>query len=330
MWLVLAYSLPTKSKTARVTLWRRIGRLGAISPTTGIYVLPLREECLESFQWLRQEVRQAKGESALMRVEQFDGLPDKDLIDMFNRARMTEYRELGTVATQLEKRVRAKPDQDRYALRDELEKLRKQLAEVRRIDYFDSSEGANMVTQLDQIAQLFAPSSKPRSERALKVSDYVGKQWVTRPRPHVDRLACAWLIRRFIDPNAAIRYSHEPEANEITFDMEGAQFGHQGNQCTFETLLAAFALYEPGLRVLAEIVHEIDLQDGEYSQPETAGIDAILAGWQQAGLSDADLERQGIELFEGVYRALSRRVNALAKAPQERKRRNRSKRNKAS
>jgi hypothetical protein len=137
--------------------------------------------------------------------------------------------------------------------------------------------------------------------------EYKHKCWVTRPRPHVDRLACAWLIRRFIDPKAVIRYASQPEPDEVSFDMRDAVFGHTGNLCTFETMRAAFNLKEPALRVVAEIVHEIDIRDGRYVRPEIGGIDVILKGWLLQGLPDNELESRGMDLFEALYTAFSRR-----------------------
>ncbi|HEX3131882.1 MAG TPA: chromate resistance protein ChrB domain-containing protein, partial [Thermoanaerobaculia bacterium] len=132
---------------------------------------------------------------------------------------------------------------------------------------------------------------------------YRGRTWVTRPRPHVDRLSSAWLIRRFIDPEAAIRYG-EPREGEVSFDMPGAEFGHSGSLCTFETLLAAFHLEEPALQSLAAIIHAIDLHDLADPPPELAGVKAVLDGWRAAGWSDEELESHGIALFEGLYRSL--------------------------
>jgi hypothetical protein len=128
--------------------------------------------------------------------------------------------------------------------------------------------------------------------------------WVTRPRPHVDRLACAWLIRRYIDPQAVIRYTIAPGPGEVAFDMPGAQFGHQGAYCTFETMLRAFNLDDAGLRALAALVHELDLRDGLTVPPEAAGVDAILQGWLRVDMGDAEREAHGIALFDGLYAAL--------------------------
>ena len=128
---------------------------------------------------------------------------------------------------------------------------------------------------------------------------------MTRPRPFVDRLASAWLIRRFIDPEARIRYDRRPGRHDVTFDMPDAVFGHSGSRCTFETLLRAFRLSEPGFFPIAEIVHEVDLRDGRYLRPEAAGLEAVLRGWLAAGLTDAELEEHGLVLFDGLFAGLS-------------------------
>jgi hypothetical protein len=120
----------------------------------------------------------------------------------------------------------------------------------------------------------------------------------------VDRLACAWLIRRFLNPQAMIRYAPNPLPDEIAFDMPDARFGHHGNLCTFETMLRAFGFDDPALHAVAEVVHEIDLRDGVYTRLETTGIDAVLRGWLRLDLPDADREARGCALFDGLYAAL--------------------------
>jgi hypothetical protein len=309
-WVVFSYSLPTKSVSSpRVTLWRRLRRLGAISPAGGVQVLPARDECIEAFQWLAQEIRQAQGDALLMRVEQFEGLTDQQLIDLFHAARKEEYTELEAQAAELEKalgrRVKSTAQSD---WRDALDKLRRRYAEINRVDYFDCPTGKQLAARLTRIEQLLSPQPTVAAHvNSVAIDDYRGKSWVTRPHPHVDRLACAWLIRRFVDPAAVIRYSSRPRSDEIAFDMEEGQFGHQGNLCTFETICRAFDLDDAGLRALAEIVHEIDLRDGRYIRPEIAGIEAVLDGWLLTGCSDTELESQGRTLFEGLYTALARK-----------------------
>jgi hypothetical protein len=318
-WVVFSYSLPTKAVSSpRVTLWRRLRRLGAISPAGGVQVLPARDECIEAFQWLAQEIRQAKGEAVVMRVEQFEGLTDQQLIDLFQAARAEEYGELEVQIAELEKTVGRRAKSAPLATqRDALERLKRRQSEITRVDYFYSPAGKQIVARLADIEKALLPQKilTPKIE-LVAINTYRGRQWVTRPRPHVDRLACAWLIRRFIDPEAVIRYAARPKPDEVAFDFDtaDAQFGHVGNLCTFETMRLAFSLDDPALHALAEIVHEIDLHDGRYVRPEIAGIEAILDGWQQTEWSDAEREVHGLAFFEGLYQTLkSNATAALAK-----------------
>jgi hypothetical protein len=314
-WIVFSYSLPTKSSSsARVALWRRLQRVGAVTPKAGVYVLPTRDECVEAFQWLAQEVQQANGEAVVMRVDRFEGLSDQQLIALFYASCREKYLELEIEAAEVEKILFAqRTPQKRTELLDRLQRIQKRYAEVARVDFFDSPEGIRVAGKLRAVEQeLRTKISGAPKVTTVTLTEYKNRRWVTRPRPHVDRLACAWLIRRFIDPKAVIRYASQPESGEVSFDMREAVFGHTGNLCTFETMLAAFNLKEPALQVLAEIVHEIDIRDGRYVRPETGGIEVILKGWLLQGLPDTELESRGIALFETVYTTFCRRPH-LAK-----------------
>lgn len=233
-WLVLSYSLPSTSRSSpRVALWRRLRRLGAL-PLAGAYVLPARASCLESFQWLAQEIRHTEGDTVLMRVEQFEGLTDAQVIDRFHETARKEYADLETQANGIEQMLAAASESDdRTAHQDALERLRRRYADIARVDYFDCPDGTRLAARLTRIGQLLAEPAAAAQVPAAAPAAYQGRRWVTRPRPHVDRLACAWLIRRFIDPTAPIRYAATPELDEIAFDMPDVAFGHHGSQCSF-------------------------------------------------------------------------------------------------
>ncbi len=186
-----------------------------------------------------------------------------------------------------------------------LGKLRNRFDEIAATDYFDSPAGTQVGARLDRIKELLAPKEETRHAFEPAAEEYRGKRWVTRPRPDADRLACIWLIRRLIDPDAVIRYATEQSEGEIGFDMNDAQFGHQGELCSFEVMLKAFKLDDdPALKGMGEIVHEIDLRDGKYARAEAAGVDRVIDGWMRAGLADRELEGNGVALFEGLYQAL--------------------------
>ena len=294
-WIALSFSLPSGSSSSkRVAVWRRLQKIGAVSPTGSLYLLPAGEESREAFDWLAQEISEAGGQALVLPIDGLDGEAEQRLVQAFRAARDEDYRKIAAEAGEAERAGKA-------GLEDRLEKLRRRFAEVVRIDFFQAAERADAEAML---ARLGSSETVPSEIPAAHLERYRGRRWVTRPRPHVDRLACAWLIRRFVDPEAEIRYAETVGEGEISFDMKGAHFGHRGSRCTFETMLAAFGLEgDPALAVLAGIVHEIDLRDAS-TRPEVPGVDAVLRGWSAAGWPDAELERHGIALFEGLYRSL--------------------------
>lgn len=305
-WLVFSYSLPSKSRSSpRVALWRRLRRIGAISVKTGVYILPATDECIEAFQWLAQEVQQAKGDTLVFYVEQFEGLSDGEISEMFRQARQQDYLEIDTQAAELEQQIGIQPQIEVPQIKEAIAKLRKRYREILNLDFFNCPDAQVVAARLTKIEQALK-AENPTNLVNTTIAEYRHKPWVTRPRPFVDRLACIWLIRKFINPNAVIRYSLQPAADEIAFDMKEAEFGHQGNLCSFETMMLRFGLVEPGVKAIAQIVHELDLKDGEYISPEAIGVETILKGWLLASFSDPELESLGIKLFEGLYLALAK------------------------
>jgi hypothetical protein len=304
-WLVFSYSLPTKGgSSSRVTLWRRLQNLGALD-VTGVYVLPQNPETTEAFTWLSQEVETAGGEAVFMQVEKFNNLKDKDVIERFNAERAKDYQTLiedinlyQKTSGQLEINERSKA----------LNKLRRQFDDITRVDFFNSRLKGQVAKMLAKLEQSLTVPTPVVQIKIVKREDFQNKLWVTRPNPYVDRLASAWLIRRFIDSKAIIRYRDKAKAGEVSFDMTNATFGHTGSSCTFETMIVAFRLNETVLQKMADIIHELDLHEGYYTQPETSGIEAVLKGWLAQALPDKELETRGIQLFEGLYQALKEKL----------------------
>jgi hypothetical protein len=132
-----------------------------------------------------------------------------------------------------------------------------------------------------------------------------GSAWVTRQDVHVDRIASAWLIRRFIDPNASFRFvpakGYRPRSGEVRFDMFEGEFTHEGDRCTFETLLLRAGLTDPALTAIAEIVHDIDLKDGKFGRAEAGGVAALIDGLARKPIRDAERIERGSALFDDLY-----------------------------
>lgn len=306
-WIAFSYSLPSKEGSSpRVAVWRRLRHWGSLAIAGSVQILPDREECLEAFQWLAQEIRANNGEATIMRVTELEELTDQQLIAMFRAARVEDYRRIEAFATDLTKNLTDGKEKDISQVRDKLNKLRRHYADILRIDYFECPEGRQVASFLNGLGRSLSPAvSESPSVTHADIAPYQGRRWVTRPHPYVDRMACAWLIRRFINPQAAIRYSHQSNQDEVAFDMNQGEFGHRGNLCTFETMIVAFELDDPALQPIAEMVHEIDLHDDRYIWPEITGIERLINGWSLANLSDTELEENGISLFEGLYLSFS-------------------------
>ena len=308
-WLVLLVALPPHPSSLRVRVWRKLRALGAVALKKSVYILPFTPENVEQFQWLTQEVQKARGEATLMKVDQIENMARVEIVRRFQEARAQDYREIAAryrkLAQSLEGRASARSRERRD---DELARLAREVERVREIDFFEAPGGAEVKRLQETIAMRFhppAPATAPGAEVSLDALR--GRRWVTRPRPHVDRIGSAWLIKRFVDPEAEFLFARPEEfpADAIPFDALGAEFGHQGEDCTFETIVKRCGLRDRRLTPLAEIVHEVDLRDSKYRRDEARGIDLAIRGLLAALKDDHEALAHGLTLFDGLYAALS-------------------------
>jgi hypothetical protein len=302
-WLLLLFSLPATHKTARVSIWRKLQKSGAIQIKTSTYLLPDTPAQYELFQWLAKQITDYGGDSTLIRAQQIEGLSDARIVGLFNAARDSDYSALGEPARKLAAPRAARRDK---AFVDELEKLRKTFRAIREIDFFDAPKAHVAESQLDRLES--ATRSKTPAAARLQVAKFHDKTWVTRPRPEIDRVACAWLIRGFIDPKATVKFAVNADAiaGAIPFDYAHGEFSHHGEDCTFETLLARFGIADKALRRIGEMVHDADLEDEKFQRPECVGLDRMLKGWAKRGITDDEILSRGGNCFDGLYAFLRR------------------------
>lgn len=309
-WLLLLYGLPTRKTAERVSLWRKLRKFGAVQIKTSAYVLPDAPVHYERFQWLAKQVRDDGGEATLMQVAKIEGLSDGEIIRLFNDARAREY---GEAMAGLNRLLKHGPKKHARNFPAELEKAGRHFKEIQNIDYFSCPAAHDAEMLLQRTANLSAPKIKNRVR--LDPRQFAGKTWLTRPRPEIDRVGSAWLIRRFIDPAAkfvfAPRAADHPAA--IPFDMTEVEFTHHGDNCTFETLLKRFSLADPALNKIGEMVHDADLEDGKFQRSECIGIDQVLKGWAKMNLSDKELLEQGGRCFDALYAEGKRRVSSSSR-----------------
>lgn len=251
--------------------------------------------------WLRTELLADGAEAFICSASPIAGLTDAELEQRFRRSRDEDYEEIiGEVRAMVERGSR---DEATRAL----PRLRRRLDDVGKLDFFGAEHGAAARDALVELAALAADRGGALTSGDSSASPR-GRSWVTREGVFVDRIASAWLIRRFIDRDATFKFvparGYVPLAGEIRFDMFDAEYTHEGDRCTFETLVARFALDDPALRSLGEIVHDIDCKDAKYGRAETRGVEAMLAGLVRAQADDARRIEQGSVMIEALYAQL--------------------------
>jgi len=279
-------------------------KFGAAQLKTSAYILPDHPAQYEHFQWLAEEIRSAAGEATLIRVAEIEGMENREIVNLFNEARSSDYKEL---VNQCRKALKSKSARAGEELRTQLEPLQRRFAEISAVDYFKSPEASEAQLALRQLERMLEgpKQSKPAATAAprLNPAQFKGKTWLTRPRPGIDRAGSAWLIRKFIDPRAKFLFGGEASARPkaLPFDMADVEFSHHGDDCSFETLVKRFAIADKAVLKIAEMVHDADLEDGKFQRPECIGINAVLSGWEKTGISDGELLEKGIGCFEGLY-----------------------------
>lgn len=311
-WLLLIHQLPPKPAYFRVKIWRRLQGIGAVAVKNAVYALPSNAETQEDFEWLLREIIKGGGEAMLCEARLVDGLSDGQVRALFDRARDADYDEIAKEARTLADALDANAEPERRAEASErVARLRKRLAAVVAIDFFGASgretvEGLLSFLETKLMEEEEVPADEPvRNSAWGAVADLKGRTWVTRQGVHVDRVASAWLIRRFIDPQAEFKFvpgkGYEPKERELRFDMFEAEFTHEGDNCTFEVLLTRVGIEDPSLRAISEIVHDIDLKDDKFAREENAGIRTLITGICLATADDQERIVRGAALFNDLY-----------------------------
>jgi hypothetical protein len=314
-WLLFFYSLPSKPVGNRLKIWRKLSQLGAVSFKGSAYLLPDKEENYETLQWLGSEVISRGGEVDLVRADRFEFMPEEEIIHLFNRSREKEYQPIAETLETVERGLLNFKQGGAFnpkKLFEDFTRLVKDFEAVRKVDFFCSKKGTALEKRIKTVQETvknFANNEKVKTAKLLESrhrQDYRGKIWVTRKRPYVDRMASAWLIRKFIDPEAVFKFIGEGEGflskgGRVAFDLKNGEFTHYGDLCTFEVLIKSFGLKDYALKKMAEVVHQIDLKDEKYPAPEAKGVEEILKGIRRTTGNDQEMLEKGMALFEMLY-----------------------------
>jgi hypothetical protein len=317
-WLLLIHQLPAKPAYLRVKVWRRLQALGVVAIKNAVYALPANEQTQEDFEWVLKEITEGGGEAMICEAQLINGVSDQEVRALFIAARDDDYeviaKEASALAAALRPELNAK---SQVEARTQLTRLKAKMAQVVAIDFF----GANGRETVDGLligletklteGTMAETSQSGAADRNAGLAHLKDRTWVTRQGVHVDRIACAWLIRRFIDPGARFKFvsakDYTPSLDELRFDMFEAEFTHEGDRCSFEVLLGHAGLTDPALQAIAEIVHDIDLKDGKFGRDEAGGIKALIAGVAMAHRRDEERLTRGGAIFDDLYENFSKK-----------------------
>lgn len=315
-WLLIFYSVPSSPVNNRVRIWRRLAKAGAVHLKGAVSMLPFSDEAYEFCQWLVSEVTSMHGEGAFVKADKIEMMKEEEIIALFVQQREKDHhlieKKLGEIERKLDSIRKGSGVQNNKVLSHSFNKLLREFEEVRKIDFFSSRAGAALEKKFKEleadIRGLSVASSIKQKFTVVprRIEDYQGRRWITRKKPFVDRMASAWLIRKFIDKKAAFRFIDEQdleglEDKSATFDIRGGEFTHIADMCTFEVLLKSFGFKNKPLQKIAAIVHELDIKDEKQKNSESSGIEEILIGIRKTAQNDEEALEKGVAVFEMLY-----------------------------
>lgn len=306
LYSLLITSLPGENASSRMRTWRALKAQGGVLLRDGVYLLPEGAERRAALMAVAQDVRRSGGTAHLLQTQAPEG---EDFAALFDRS--TEFGELIADIAACRAALAAATLPETLK---QVQRLGKGLAQLAAIDFFPGEAQRQAEAALSTLRASVQALQWPDEPHALAgeiqclaAADFQGCLWATRARPWVDRLACAWLIRRFIDPQAQFLWLADPARcprRALGFDFDGARFSHVGARVSFETLLASFGLETPALLRLGALVHYLDV--GGVQPLEAAGVERVLAGMRDAITDDDALLAVAGSVFEGLWAAFER------------------------
>jgi hypothetical protein len=311
-WLLFIMQLPTRPAAPRIKLWRRLQQIGSVALRGSVYVLPHTAQAREDFEWLRTEVKAAGGQVSILSAQALTADEHASIVHAFQDARSEDFKSLAASIDRVASSRKALSPAVRRDAERILRGAQHKLAELEAIDFGASPERERAAAAVSALTSRLAKPERSNAMLAktdhVEHKDFKGRTWVTRPRPGVDRMSSAWLIRRFIDPKARFDFRNSPPsptAREVPFDMFGIDFGHDGDRCTFEVLANRFGIKNAGVKRIGEIVHDVDLKDSRYGHVESAVVHDLVEGLRRAHADDHALLEHGMTMFGGLFESFS-------------------------
>jgi len=315
-WLLIFYSVPSQPVSNRMKIWRKLAKIGAVQLKGAVYILPNNDEHYELFQWLITEVDSMGGDGAFVMTSHIETLKESEIIALFNQQRGKEYHVVETKIAELEMKLnsirKGGRSQQTANLHELVGRHKKEFDDIRRTDFFSSKSGGILGKRIKVLETELktgvdsAPRTRPLPIAQKRKEAYQRKTWITRQKPFVDRMASAWFIRRFIDADAVFKFVPDHAAavkkkDTVTFDIRDGEFTHVKDLCTFEVMVKAFGTKDKIVKKMSEFVHELDVKDHKYDNPEARGIEDVLTGIRKTSKTDQEALERGMDVFEMLY-----------------------------
>jgi hypothetical protein len=298
-WLLLIHHLPPEPLYLRARIRHLLLRVGAMPLKKSVYALPDEKGRLEELERIAAEAAEGDGDAHVCRARFRDPATDAALVERSRQAREADWAELAETLRRWKQRGEPTPSQ--------LARARKRFEEITRIDFFEAAGRREAKKLLESFARPSSRGEKARAAGLAPSPELIGRTWVTRRGVLIDRIASAWFIRRFLDPQARFRFVDPADSaggpNELRFDMPGGDYTHEEDRCTLETLIQRTGVSDRALEEVARIVHDIDLKDGKFGRPEAPGIERLFTGLLLAHRQDEERLETGFGLFDGLYRS---------------------------
>lgn len=314
-WLLLIHQLPPSPAYLRVKTARQLQKIGAVAVKNSVYVLPNTEVANESFTWLSQEIAAAGGEATLCESNLVGGTSNEAIEALFHAARGKDYQELADEIRSALKalgKARRIDDARRAAAESARARFRRLVNEIAELDFFGAPGREATASLLATFAErLREPAAEAPATKEVEPRPVRRAVWVTRKGVHIDRIASAWLIKRFIDREATLKFvpskGYVPTDGELRFDMFEAEYTHEGDRCTFEVLAQRFRVADAAVVAIGEVVHDIDVRDDKFGRPETPGVERLVNGIALTQPDDETRIALGAQLFDALYEAWRRK-----------------------
>ena len=320
-WLLLIHQIPPKPDYLRVKIWRRLHQFGAVTVKQSVYALPQRDQAFEDFSWILKEIIEGGGDGSISEAVFLEGLTDDQVVALFQAARNADYEKIVEEARSLDdglSGVSSGGNAGSSKLRSHFSRLKRRFEEIVAIDFFGAPGAGGAGGALADVAARLAGVERRPRQAVPAIPELKGRTWVTRKGVYVDRIACAWLVRRFVDPGARFRFvSGKPyhgKSNEIRFDMFEAEYTHEGDRCSFEVMVDRLGLDDDGLSQVAQIIHDIDLKDRKFHRPEVEGLRLLFDGMTAASIGDGERLERGFVILDEMHASFAKKKQEKSEA----------------